>query len=104
MTKEVPVRPELIQLNQAARQRVCHQIAIRGGCCEVCGAKDFDVGDALFLGFLFLDEDPEAYMIALTCRNRGCIKPRTGIILPEKTFLSADGPSGSVSPRPAGCR
>ncbi|BBZ49047.1 hypothetical protein H7H82_22125 [Mycobacterium heidelbergense] len=81
-------RPELIALDPTARGRVQAQIAAKGGHCERCGAKDFDVGDALFLGFLFLDEDREAYMIALTCRNPGCAAPRTAIVLPEKDFLS----------------
>jgi hypothetical protein len=90
------VRPELIALDPASRERVLEQIAAKGGHCECCGAKDFDVGDALFLGFLFLDEDNDAYMVALTCRNPECGKPRTGIVLPEKDFLS-DG-VGSVWP------
>lgn len=84
------VRPELIGLDEAARQRVRRRIAAKGGYCGCCGATDFDVGDALFLGFLFLDEDHDAYMIALTCRNRECAKPRTGIILPEKDFLTGE--------------
>jgi hypothetical protein len=84
------VRPELFALDPASRERVLEQIAAKGGYCESCGEKNFDVGDALFLGFLFLDEDPDAYMVALTCRNPECAKPRTGIVLPEKDFLSAD--------------
>lgn len=95
------VRPELTALYPAARERVSAQIAAKGGHCECCGAQDFDVGDALYLGFLFLDEDSDAYMVALTCRNPDCAKPRTGIVLSEKDFLS-DG-DGSVSPwRPGG--
>jgi hypothetical protein len=82
------VRPELITLDTASRERVREQIAATGGYCECCGAKDFDVGRALYLGFLFLDEDLDAYMVALTCRNPDCAKPRTGIVLPEKDFLS----------------
>ena len=82
------VRPELVTLDSAACERVLEQIAAKGGYCECCGATDFDVGDALYLGFLFLDEDPDAYMVALTCRNPDCAKPRTGIVLPEKDFLS----------------
>ncbi len=90
------VRPELIALYPAARERVWAHIAAKGGYCECCGAKDFDVGDAMYLGFLFLDEDSDAYIIALTCRNPDCAKPRTGIVLSESDFLS-DG-DGSVSP------
>jgi hypothetical protein len=84
------VRPELFALDPASRERVLEQIAAKGGYCESCGEKHFDVGHALFLGFLFLDEDSDAYMVALTCRNPECAKPRTGIVLPEKDFLSAD--------------
>jgi hypothetical protein len=90
------VRPELIALDSKARERVSEQIAAKGGYCECCGAKDFDVGDALYLGFLFLDEDTDAYMVALTCRNPDCAKPRTGIVLSEKDFLSDGGDSASL--------
>lgn len=95
---EPMVRPELIALDPAARDRVRGQIADQGGYCGCCGATEFDVGDALYLGFLFLDEDRDAYMVALTCRNSECAKPRTGIILPEKDFLTADyaAAAGSV--------
>lgn len=78
------IRPELMALDSPARHRVLDQIAAKGGSCEGCGGTDFDVGDALYLGFLFLDEDPDSYMVALTCRNPQCTKPRTGIILRNK--------------------
>lgn len=82
------VRPELISLEPAARERVLEEVAVKGGHCESCGGTEFGVGHALYLGFLFLDEDQDAYMVALTCRNPDCALPRTGIVLPEKTFLS----------------
>jgi hypothetical protein len=85
------VRPELVSLNLAERECVLKQVEAKGGHCESCGATEFDVGDALYLGFLFLDEDDDAYMVALTCRNPDCPKPRTGIKLREKDFLSRDG-------------
>ena len=44
------VRPELTSLNRDARQRVLQQVAAKGGHCEGCGATDFDVGHALYLG------------------------------------------------------
>jgi hypothetical protein len=97
---DVMVRPELIALDPTARERVSEQIAAKGGYCECCGAKDFDVGDALYLGFLFLDEDHDAYMIALTCRNPDCAKPRTGIVLSEKDFLDGNLLSGGDSASP----
>jgi hypothetical protein len=81
------VRPELISLVPADRDRVAAQVTAKGGHCEGCGQTDFEVGHALYLGFLFLDEDDDAYMVALTCRNPECGQ-RTGIRLREKDFLS----------------
>jgi len=40
--------------------------------CPNYGGKDFDVGDALFLGFLFHSEDSDAYVVGLTCLNPSC--------------------------------
>jgi len=88
MTDDALVRPELIDLNPAARQRVLAHISAKGGHCERCGGTDFDVGHALYLGFLFLNEDSDAYMVALTCRNPDCSTPRTGIVLHRNDFLS----------------
>lgn len=81
------VRPELISLVPVDRDRVLAQLAAKGGHCESCGQTDFEVGHALYLGYLFLDEDNDAYMVALTCRNHECGQ-RTGIRLREKDFLS----------------
>jgi len=112
---DVMVRPELVSLVPAERDCVLQQVAAKGGHCEACGGTDFQVGHALYLGFLFLDEDNDAYMVALTCSNPDCPKPRTGIKLSEKDFLSRDGqearaatwrasvPDG-VSPMPAANR
>lgn len=86
-----PVRPELISLTPADRDRVLESVAAKGGHCEACGATDLEVGHALYLGFLFLDEDDDAYMVALTCSNPKCTQPRTAIRLREKDFLSGDG-------------
>jgi hypothetical protein len=89
MTDHDPtVRPELIELNSAARHRVLENISAKGGHCEQCGGTEFDVGRALYLGFLFLNENEDAYMVALTCRNPECAKPRTGIVLAQNDFLS----------------
>jgi hypothetical protein len=81
------VRPELISLVPVDRDRVLAQVAAKGGHCESCGGTDFEVGHALYLGYLFLDEDNDAYMVALTCRNPDCGR-HTGIKLREKDFLS----------------
>jgi hypothetical protein len=88
---DATVRPELISLVPADRDRVLAQVTAKGGHCEACGATGFEVGHALYLGFLFLDEDADAYMIALTCLNPECTQPHTGIRLREKDFLSGDG-------------
>jgi hypothetical protein len=91
MADETMVRPELVDLDSASRDRVLRQIAAKGGHCGRCAATDFDVGHALYLGFLFLDEDRDAYMVALTCRNPRCTSPRTGIVLRDSEFLTPAG-------------
>ncbi|OIN81299.1 hypothetical protein K3U93_16975 [Mycobacterium malmoense] len=95
-TEGVGVRPELISLGSAARERVLEQVAAKGGHCEACGATEFAVGDALYLGYLFLNEDADAYMVALTCRNPDCPKPRTAIRLCGKEFFT-DGRGACVA-------
>ena len=85
------VRPELISLKPSDCDRVLAQVAAKGGHCETCGATDFNIGHALYLGYLFLDEDDDAYMVALTCRNPECAQPHTAIRLDENDFLSGDG-------------
>ncbi|MGV0749437.1 hypothetical protein [Mycolicibacter minnesotensis] len=88
MTAIVDARPELIDLGQIARGRVSELVTVRGGYCATCGGTDFAVGQALYLGFLFLDEDDDAYLVALTCRNPSCPQPRTAIRLRHKEFLA----------------
>ncbi|MDD4867208.1 MAG: hypothetical protein PHQ28_08865 [Mycobacterium sp.] len=75
------------------------QIAATGGRCETCGATDFAVGDTMIMGFLFLDEDADAYMVALTCRNPDCPKPRSGIRLRGKDFLSEQQRDAAIALR-----
>jgi hypothetical protein len=84
---DVSVRPELVDLDSGERDSVLEHVAAKGGHCEGCGGTDFGVGHALYLGYLFLDEDDDAYMVALWCRNPDCPKPRTAIRLSEKQFL-----------------
>ena len=81
------VRPELVSLKPAERDAVLELVAAKGGNCEGCNGSDFEVGHALYLGYLFLDEDDDAYMVALKCRNRGCPSPRTAITLSENEFM-----------------
>ncbi|OBK19697.1 hypothetical protein [Mycobacterium asiaticum] len=96
MATDVMVRPELIEMSDVSRQRVSEQIEAKGGYCASCGGTEFDIGHALYLGFLFLNEDSDAYMVALTCRNTACEKPRSGIVLHQDEFL-APGAGASAS-------
>lgn len=61
------------------------------GAGRATDGADFTVGQALYLGFLFLDEDHDAYLIALTCRDTSCLtsflQPRTAIRLRYNEFL-----------------
>lgn len=73
-------------LDENQKQRVLDKVGERGITCETCGSGDFRVGEALDLGFLFLDEDHGTHMVALTCESPGC-EARTGIKLHESEFL-----------------
>ena len=75
------------RLDETQRRRVLERIWGRGLTCESCGSSDFEVGDSLYLGFLFLSEDHDSHMVALTCKNPDCEAPRTGIRLHEADFL-----------------
>ncbi|MFI7193758.1 hypothetical protein ACIBQ0_28865 [Nocardia nova] len=78
-TTTPPRRPENIELTERQRDRVLAYLDRRRAHCPACGATDFRVGDALYLGFLFLDEELDSYMVALTCANPACPVPHTGI-------------------------
>ena len=84
-----PVRPELFDLDGAGCRRVYDQIGAQEVCCEGCGGADFAVGAVLYLGYLFLDEDTDAYLVALTCRGRDCPRPHSGIVLHRRQLLGA---------------
>ena len=75
------IRPELTVLTDEQKDRVLRQVRRRGGSCRHCGGEEFLVGEGLYLGFLFLSEDTDAYMVALTCTNPACPAPHTGIRL-----------------------
>ncbi len=82
------------RLGEGQKRRVLEKVGERGFACGSCGSRDFEVGEALYLGFLFLDEDRDVYMVALTCKEPDCEAPRTGIKLREAEFLkeaSRDG-------------
>ncbi len=91
-------RPELITLDEAQTARVTDLLAEQGWCCASCGGRGATVGSALYLGFLFLSEDLDAYMVALTCRNPVCRRPRDGIRLREADF-APDGIQGNDEAR-----
>jgi len=75
------------KLDENQKRRVLENVGERDVACGSCGSNDFEVGEALYLGFLFLDEDNDAYMVALTCKEPDCDAPRTGIRLHEADFL-----------------
>lgn len=75
-------------LDDEHKRRVLEKVAERGIVCGGCGSRDFRVGEALDMSFLFLDEEQGAYMVALTCEISGCEAPRTGMRLHESEFLS----------------
>lgn len=78
---------ENMPLDESQKQWVMQRAAQRDFACKSCGSDDFEVGDALYLGFLFLSEDTDSYMVALTCQKPGCETPLTGIKLHESEFL-----------------
>lgn len=78
MADDVLTRPEIIRLGPETRNRI-RNVAAQRIRCGSCGGTDFEIGDALYLGFLFLDEDDDAYLVALTCNGQQCSQPHTGI-------------------------
>jgi hypothetical protein len=89
-----PVISENRELSGKQKGRVLYRVRKRGFRCGNCGSEDFEVGEALELGFLFLSEEHDTYMVALTCRERGCEAPRTGIRLRGHEFLPEEGGGG----------
>ncbi len=83
MASPEAVRPELTVLTDRQKERVLRQLRRRRGTCGGCGGRDFDIGDALYLGFLFLSEEEDAYIVALTCTTEQCPAPYTGITVRE---------------------
>lgn len=83
------IRGDTRALDESEKRRVLQRVEERGFGCGSCGSGGFEVGDALYLGFLFLSEDHDDYMVALTCKSKSadCGAPRTGIRLHEAEFL-----------------
>jgi hypothetical protein len=78
---------ENTQLTESQKRRVLERVEERSVTCAGCGSRDFAVGEALELGFLFFDEEHGMYMVALTCERPNCDTPRTGIRLHRSEFL-----------------
>jgi len=78
---------ENTELTERQKGRVLGRVEERNSTCGSCGSGDFSVGEALEMGFLFLDEEHGTYMVALTCANPDCAAPRTGIRLHRTEFL-----------------
>ncbi len=85
--RQAVIYPDNTTLTEPQKRRVLGRIGALGFVCGSCGSSGFEVGDALEMGFLFLDEDHGTYMVALTCENPGCGSPRTGIRLRRSEFL-----------------
>ena len=83
------------RLDETQKRRVLDKVQEHGFTCPTCGSTDFEVGDSLYLGFLFLSEDHDDHMVALTCNNTDCAASRTGIRLHKADFLKE--PSRDVS-------
>jgi hypothetical protein len=83
-------RPENRALTDSERRRVQRRVTTMRSTCQGCGGTEFEVGDALYLGFLFLDEESDAFMVALSCRNPRCPVPHTGVRLRRRHFLDDD--------------
>lgn len=79
------------KLGEDEKRRALEKVHRRGLRCGSCGVDGFEVGGALYMGFLFLDEDTDMYMVALTCRASDCANPRTGIKLHGAEFLEGAG-------------
>jgi hypothetical protein len=88
---EAVIYPDNTPLTGSQKRRVLEKVRERNFTCGSCGSNEFEVGDALEMGFLFLDEDHGTYMVALTCENPDCDTPRTGIRLHGSEFLWEDG-------------
>jgi hypothetical protein len=89
MSSSDTLRPENIALTARQKEHVTTKLRRKRFSCGSCGSEDFVVGDALYLGFLFLNEEQGTYMVALTCTNTACPAPRTGIRLHEASFLGS---------------
>jgi hypothetical protein len=89
MSSTDTLRPENVALSEQQKRNVLTQVRRKNLRCGSCGTEDFVVGDALYLGYLFQNEEQGTYMVALSCTKSGCPTPRTGIRLHESQFLGS---------------
>jgi len=83
----VGLTEERRELTESQKRTVLERVEQHGFACGYCGSGDFEVGEALYVGYLFLSEDHDNYVVALTCTNPDCRTPRTGIKLRGAEFL-----------------
>jgi preprotein translocase subunit SecA len=81
-------RPDLFELTQQEKDRVRTQLRRRRSRCGACGGSEFEIGYGFYLGFLFVGEALENYMVGLTCQNPDCLAPYTGTTVRESQVLS----------------
>ncbi|MGP4022574.1 hypothetical protein [Actinomadura sp. 3N407] len=98
-----PTRPELTVLTGKQRDRVAKRLRRHRTRCAGCGSAEFDVGDALYLGFLFRSEQQDMYLVGLTCTDPACPAPRIGVRMQETDlFEPGEEPAGGREPGRAG--
>lgn len=77
---------QLTELTPEERWHVAAWVRSNRVHCPRCGQRTFEVGDALYLGFLFVNAELDEWVVALTCTNPACPAPRTGVKLREHDF------------------
>ena len=74
-------------LDHAQEKRIRAVVERRRPRCEWCGAEDFVVGTASYVGFMFHREEPHAWSIDLICANSACSRPLDTIIVRATNFM-----------------
>lgn len=95
-------RPELTVLTGEQRDRVAKRMRRHRTRCAACGSADFGIGDALYLGFLFLSEEQDVYLVGATCTEPACPEPRIGVRMREDELFKGEEPAGGRALRRAG--
>lgn len=97
-----PARPELTTLTSTQKELARRQLRRRRYRCEGCGGNRFIIGDALYLGFLFLRERTDSYLVALTCDQPGCAVPHSGLRCTAVQLFGAGSEPDTTETKPAG--